>query len=886
MTQCGRAMAHWSLELDSSFVIRHSSLGLGTLATALAIALWALALPPARGAELADQAVPARWLADLLPEDVPEPAYPPYDVSDAIERARDQLACGQYRRALATLAAAGNSKPRDAALIAGQACLALGRYDQALAALTADDPDVQTLAANVLAAQGHYDQAIATLQQVLDRHPDLIAPRFFRGDYREKLGDIPGAKSDYQWFVTDPHNYLQQWIANPQSFNNARDVTLMGRAIDRWATLAMAYQDNRQLHDVVLSMFVRAYDLIDRDYWPAHLAAAQYLLLHDDAATAAQELGNALAVNPFDVSCWALLGRIQLLQFNFDAVDNAIARIRWVDHDSIDADLLQARNLLAQRAPKPALGPLQRVLQRQPHNVEALGLLAGAYALLLQDDQTAQILHQVDQLQPSGASAYFEVAQQLGAMRQYPRAAAMYKIAVQRAPWWSAARNELGLLYTQSGDEDSARTVLEAAHSMDPFNVRTTNYLRLLDMMDHFARKESPHFIVLYDAVQDPIIPEYFSDYLESVYPSICGQYRFEPKLKTMIEVFPTHDAFSVRTTGAPWIATVGASTGRVIALVAPRKGQATMGTFNFSQVLRHEFTHTVTLGLTDNRIALWFTEGLAVQQEHSPLRWEWVPMLYDAVTHRRLLDLDSLTWAFVRPKKPSDRQLAYAESSWICQYIEQTYGHDAILRMLDQCRAGRTQDEMFQNALGKSQSQFFDDFVGWCRRQVDQWGYDSATSQKYEQLRAEGEDLIHRRQYAQAVTVYEEIARLRPMDLLPHQRLAGLYLSQEVNQGEKAAEQLDVLARVELNDNRYAKAAARIFRDIGKLDQAAQRALQAVYIAPYDLQAHQLLADILQKQQGHKEQLQREQRVVQELQNWRDSSNATDASGIATSPG
>ena len=40
------------------------------------------------------------------------------------------------------------------------------------------------------------------------------------------------------------------------------------------------------------------------------------------------------------------------------------------------------------------------------------------------------------------------------------------------------------------------------------------------------------------------------------------------------------------------------------------------MGTFNWAQVLRHEYTHTVTLGATDNRIAHWMTEGLAVLEE------------------------------------------------------------------------------------------------------------------------------------------------------------------------------------------------------------------------------------------------------------------------------
>ena len=95
-----------------------------------------------------------------------------------------------------------------------------------------------------------------------------------------------------------------------------------------------------------------------------------------------------------------------------------------------------------------------------------------------------------------------------------------------------------------------------------------------------------------------------------------------------MIEVFPSHGCVHAcqGQTGGPWLATVGASTGRVIAMDAPRKGEKASGPFNWAQVLRHEFTHTVTLGETDNRIAHWFTEGLAVQEEHSPLQWAWVP--------------------------------------------------------------------------------------------------------------------------------------------------------------------------------------------------------------------------------------------------------------------
>src|SRR5205085_11210118 len=229
------------------------------------------------------------------------------------------------------------------------------------------------------------------------------------------------------------------------------------------------------------------------------------------------------------------------------------------------------------------------------------------------------------------------------------------------------------------------------------------------------------HFVVMYDAKQDPVIPEYFGDYLESVHAEICRDFNHDPSKvmrgtdangkpiyhKTTIEVFPTHDAFSVRTTGSPWIGTVGASTGRVIALCAPRKASGTMGTFKWAQVLRHEFTHTVNLAATDNRIAHWMTEGLAVLEEHSPPRWEWVPMLYDAVKNKKLFSINDLTWGFVRPKKPSDRQLAYAQSFWICQYINEKYGHDAILKMLAEFKNGKSEADTFKKVRGIETARF-----------------------------------------------------------------------------------------------------------------------------------------------------------------------------------
>ena len=879
-----------------------------TLLLPTALALAGVSADPAasHGQDFVRDSVPQKWIEPLLPEQLPELEYPKY--FDDFDKAKLQSFTGRYKLSLSTLRNIKDPKPEQkpqVAVIASRSLAALGRWDEALKALSDPaveaDPAVRVRRAEVLTDMGRAKEAVDLLQKHIEADPKSIAGHHALGVAAERVGDLETAKKAYGWFVEEPQNFLERWQLGERGapFDDAETLTLIGRSADRWAMLTGAYANNAKLHHSMLDLFVAAYDRVSRGYWPARLAAAEYFLSHDSMAEAEGELKGSeedprgvLSYNPNSIDAHNLLATLALSVFQFDAADKSIAAIRKVDPRSAKADLLEARNLLQQRRPKDAEGPIQRVLARQPENLEALGLQAAVYALQLQEEKTSEVLRKVEKLDPDNASAYFEVAEQLGAMRQYPRAAEKYEVAIERAPWWTDALNGLGLLHTQSGDEDAARAVLERARTVDPFNHRTTNYLKLLDQMAQYARKETEHFILLYDAKQDPLIPEYFSDYLESIHAEVAGDFAHDPVSvvrgkgpdgqpifhKTIIEVFPTHDAFSVRTTGSPWIGTVGASTGRVIALVAPRKGENTMGTFNWASVLRHEYTHTVTLSATDNRIAHWMTEGLAVLEEKAPLRWDWVPMLNDAVKKKELFPLDQLTWGFVRPKKPHHRTLAYAQAHWVCQYIQEKYGHKALIQMLEEFRNANTEAAVFEKITGKKAKEFEKDFFAWCEQQVAKWGYDEATTKKYTELRKQADALIKGKQFDQAIAAYEEIVKLRPMDAMPHQKLAGLYL--KVKQYPKAIAHLETLHKVELKDNRYAKRIARIYRDNNEFDKAAKVALEAVYIDPYDLSAHELLAEIYEKS-GDKAGLERERRVIPVLTQWiENQKKAADGAG------
>jgi tetratricopeptide (TPR) repeat protein len=107
-------------------------------------------------------------------------------------------------------------------------------------------------------------------------------------------------------------------------------------------------------------------------------------------------------------------------------------------------------------------------------------------------------------------------------------------------------------------------------------------------------------------------------------------------------------------------------------------------------------------------------------------------------------------------------------------------------------------------------------------------------------------------------------------MDEQPHKRLAGLYLLPAENEPEKAIDHLKILHLLDVRDNRYAKRISGLYRDIGDYQNAQAWGLQAVYIDPYDMNAHRLLEQACEKA-GDAAGLQREQRVIPELQAWLD---------------
>ena len=773
-----------------------------------------------------------RAMARLLPEPQPEGEAPPA-YYDAAEQAAWQLDAGRYRRALW-------DAPADATLVRAEALLALGDHDAA-AELLGDREELASLLllARVRADAGDPAAAADVYRRATELDATSLAARAGLGHALEAAGDVEGATDAYRWFEED--QTLRKFFANKDAYT-ADELADAAGAIDRLATITFQYRDKPDLHDDVLSMLTYAYDTIERGHVDSRVAAARFLYQRSDLAAAIEELSAALAARPTDAAGLTLLAQIHLDRFGFGEAGDVVAKLRAIDPASAEADLLDARSLLLQRQPGRAMPAVERVLAADADNVEALGLLAAIHALRLEFDQSDAVLAQIDAIDPDDAVGHFAVGEQLAARRQYDRAADVLRVVVDRAPYWTAARNELGELLVQAGREAEATAELSVAVGLDPFAAGTANYLGLLGELANYDRLNTEHFIVRHDHEHplDGLAGELMATWLDGMHEDVSGRYGWEPEQPTDIQIFPTHDRFSVRVAGDPYVGTVGACTGPVIALVAPHDGGQTLGAFDWARVMQHEYVHTITLGATGNRVWHWLTEGLAVRGEDSPPSQQQLDLLAGATLNGELFGVEDLTWGFVRPRKPTDRAQAYAQSWMVTEWIAETHGEEALANVLAASGRGLTEAEALRELFDLSPEAFDETFEAWMQAKVEAWGHDRASTARYAIAVQAGESALSSRDWAAAVEAFEQAREVRPLDEGPIRRLAALYLL--TDRMADAAEMLWAVAQRTTTDGRLARRAAEVWLELGENDKALTAAWRAVYGNSYDRQSHEVL--------------------------------------------
>lgn len=794
----------------------------------------------------------------LLPESHPLPTLPPY--LDSVGRARTLLFHGHIRRAIYEIHPLDASAlpPQSAAeleRLRAQALAQLGYTDRAIEILThlasSSDPhptSTTELAGRILVDAGRFSEALDRVPPP-DR-PDIqsVSHRLIRHDALVALGRFDDAIRELQPLV-EP--ILERW--NRQNVDGFEDdpalLTQSATLVDRWATLTTAYASRRGLHDIVLSMWVGAYDVLDRSYWPARLAAAEFQARHDAPGAALEDLNAANTLNPNDPHLNALYGQLMLERRDVGRVADAIRSLRAINPTDYRADILEIGLVLLDRRFADGVRLSERSVERHPTRIEPLAQRAAAKALLDDEAGMHAALDAIDVISAAPSPFGFAaVGEALGSLFDRSASIPYLEEAIRRGPWLVSPRHQLASALLHEGELEAARIALDAAYAIDPFNRTTVNAARLLDEMKAYKEFESDHFLWRYHPDDEPIVPLVIAPAMDKSYASLVERFEFSPDRKPIIEIFPDKSSWSVRTVGMPGMESWGASLGRVMTVMAPRAGESA-GPFNWYRVMTHEFTHTLNLMSTRGRVPRWLTEGLAVWTEDVPYRFPWVPeALANRIQSGKLFSVADVRGILggTRGGGPQDGELAYQTGFWIVRYIDETMGRRNLLALLEAYGRGLSEDDAFIAALGIDPRAFQSGFEAWARNEIASWGYDEASKTRYEAIASEAEQLTRANLLEDALAKWTEANQIQPMNPIPPRRLAGILL--RLNRPLEAASKLESQLHIEWQDSRLPKRLSRIYAEADDHETALKWARASTKIDPYDPEAHAMMAAALEK--------------------------------------
>ena len=658
----------------------------------------------------------------------------------ALKSAQSHLARGRYAEAVEAFEELARHEADDEQIVLGlvQAHVAQGERDaaeQRLDAALERTPDSPALLAH--RAQLHFDRgqldAAGTLAaKALKANPDQSLARLVQAHVWTETGQLKPASDGYRWFVRFYNR------AQPKDAETLVLVAEGAAHYARWLSVSQifSFTVNTLCGDALKD---------DPDCWEAHVIAGALLLEKYNRGDALPELKAALAINPRAVTVHLSLASAALEQLQYEEAIRHIERALQIDAGHPEALRWKALVAIQQGQIDEARLLLDRALQAQPTNQRTLALVAFLHTLRGDQpsaDRLAQLLAHLDHIddwQPGGSAfeqlvvdlarrnprpGYFlnELGQLFEQHRKFALAEKCYQQAIASMPQLSQPKTELGMLYFQTGRMADAQKLLDDAFKADPYHLRVSNMRKVLKVLDGYTTVTTPHFVIRADSQLDGVLARYMADYLEEIYPEITQQFGFEPPQRTQIEIYNKskglggHQWFSARMVGVPWLQTIGASTGTIIALTSPA---ATEEPFNWARVLRHEFVHIVTLQQTDFNIPHWLTEALATRTEGYPPPPTWNRLLRERVAKNDLRNLDNLHLGFQRAKSRDDWLFAYCQSVLYAEYFVSRFGDDALPRLLSAYRDTRSTDQALFAAYGMKKEDIEAGYLEFLKQRV-----------------------------------------------------------------------------------------------------------------------------------------------------------------------
>lgn len=328
-------------------------------------------------------------------------------------------------------------------------------------------------------------------------------------------------------------------------------------------------------------------------------------------------------------------------------------------------------------------------------------------------------------LNPVYGDIYSSVAHYYIITYRYREAVDLYKKAITLDPELANAQRDLGINYLRINNIFGARYHIREAFELDPFDAETVNTLRLLDKLDgmRLSSVDVPdpnnpeqtigRVLIRLDREDADALEPYVKDLAVEAVQLFTERYQFRLRRPMIVEMYHEHDDFGVRTVSTPGIGLLGVTFGYLTAMDSPKARPST--NFHWGSLLWHEVVHVFTLEATNHKLPRWLSEGLSVYEEWNtgPSGDRAIPNgTLIAIAKQDFLPIDTLDSGFVRPTYNGQVQVSYTQAGLICDYISKTWGHEALVVMLQSFANGESTNAALQAAIGMDGQSFDSLFI------------------------------------------------------------------------------------------------------------------------------------------------------------------------------
>jgi tetratricopeptide (TPR) repeat protein len=775
----------------------------------------------------------------------------------SLARARDLLKHGSYKEAIAVFAALADKNSKDGGAVEGLVRAQIETGDYAAAEKRARDfLNMQPLEGFVRVAlgeiefeTGRYSEAAAEFEHASRDSKGAIWLRAMLG--RAQALRIQGKEDEARAVAQEFVGYY-----NAKSPRSAEELTPIAEALvilEKFKDAKELFIDAREADPTFADAFAGQGELLNEKY------------NYGEAASLFQD---ALKIN--QNSTRALLGLAKSKQFESNEAQLvSIYKALEVNPNCVAALVGRASIDVESDNYEGATQETDRALKVNPNALDAMAVRAAMFYL---GDRKADFDAEIKRalaINPRAGEVFATLAQFAVNNRRYADAVEFGRRALELSPNLWSARTQLGIQLMRVGKVEEGRAELERAWAGDKFNPWSKNTLDLLDKMKDYPDTVRGPFLIKSSPTESGALAAYAADLAEEAHKKLTAKYRFTPPAPISVEIFSDHNDFEVRTLGVPGLGALGVCFGKVIAMDSPSARPT--GDFNWGSTLWHEFTHVITLEVTDHRIPRWFSEGLSVYEEHrARTGWgdNWSIENLKAISDGRFVKINDLDAAFTRPKRPDGVPLAYFQASQVCEFVDEKFGFDAILKMLALYKENAKTPDVLQRVLKLTPADFDRAFSDYIKAKTSAWveaigsgpvhapaGQPPSKDALLALLEGRPNDyfahlrlgtLLKKEDAEQAIDHLRRASELFPYYAgqgNPYLLLAEIYESR--GQKPEAAATLEAFVRHNETDAGALAKLARLKLEMGDRKGAVESLKQSFYIQPFDASLHKLAGGV-----------------------------------------